>query len=57
MAKRIEFTKTNNKCTQKVCSLKKIIVKGRQDGEYKKRKLENMTEEAIDTLINCFQSH
>ena len=37
--------------------IKKIIVKGRQDGEYKKRKLENMTEEAIDTLINCFQSH
>ena len=57
MAKRIEFTKTNKKCTQKVCSLKKIIVKGRQDGEYKNRKLENMTEEAIDTLINCFQSH
>ena len=32
-------------------------MKCRQDGEYKKRKFETWSEEAIDTLINCFQPH
>ena len=38
------------------CSFKKIAEKNRQDGKYKKRKLETWSEKVIDTLINCFQS-
>ena len=33
------------------------IGKGRQDGKYKKENWKTSLEEAIDTLINCFQSH
>ena len=39
------------------CSLKKVSVKGRQDSEYKKKYSKTWSEEAIDTLINWFQSH
>ena len=35
---------------------KEIIEKSRQHGEYKKRNSKTWSEEAIDTLINCFQS-
>ena len=51
--KRIEFTKTNKKCTK--CIKKKLL--GRQDGNNKKKHLKTWSEEAIDTLINFFQSH
>ena len=34
-----------------------VQIKGRQDGKYEKRKFEKQSEEAIDALINCFQSH
>ena len=33
------------------------IGKGKQDGKYKKENWKTSLEEAIDTLINCFQSH
>ena len=47
MAKRIQFTKTNKKCTQNLEKditfiKKKVIVQGRQNAKYKKRKFENM---------------
>ena len=45
MTERIEFIKANKKCTENLKRYdhkKKVIVKGRQDGEYKKRKLENI---------------
>ena len=32
-------------------------MKGRQNGELKKENSKTWSEEAIDTLINCFQSH
>ena len=32
-------------------------MKSRQDGKYKKENLKTWSEEAIDKLINCFQSH
>ena len=32
-------------------------MKGRQDSEYKKKYSKTWSEEAIDTLINWFQSH
>ena len=33
---------------------KKVIVKGKQDGKYKKEISKTWSGEAIDTLINCF---
>ena len=51
MANRIEFTKANKKCTQNV---KRYHVHLKNS---KKENSEIWSEEAIDTLINCFQSH
>ena len=51
MANRIEFTKANKKSTQNV---KRYHVHLKNS---KKENSEIWSEEAIDTLINCFQSH
>ena len=39
------------------CSLKKVIKKGRQDDYITEETSKTWSEEAIDTLINCFHSH
>ena len=38
-------------------SLKKVIEKGRQDDYITEETSKTWSEEAIDTLINCFHSH
>ena len=45
------------KCEKTSCLLKKVIVKGRQDGKCKKENLKTWSEEVTDILIKCFQSH
>ena len=37
--------------------MKKVFEKSRQSGKYKKENLKAWSEEAIDTLSNCLQSH
>ena len=39
------------------CSLKNVIEKGRQDDYITEETSKTWSEEAIDTLINCFHSH
>ena len=59
MAKRIEFTKTNKKCTQNLkymLFIKKLLWRVDKITNIKK-KLKIWSEEVIDTLSNCFQSH
>ena len=36
---------------------KKVVEKGKQDGKYKKKNSKTLSEDALDTLINCFHSY
>ena len=59
MAKRTEITKTNKNCTQNLKRKfkKKLLWRVNKIVDIKKGNSKTWSEEAIDTLINCFQSH
>ena len=60
VAKHVEFTKTNKKCTKNlkryhVHDKKKLLRRVDKMANVEKENSKTLSEEAIDTLINCFQ--